>query len=190
MTNCYVTPMQVAACGQVMQLATPIRMWRLYRTEHREHGDGRGATGCRSCPAHARQIRARRAAVARWPSWRPRSPASTKTFLAQRLRQHARQNGSQLSDLHIRYQAQFAYIEGELGSRDRGYPSSGSATADQPRSGDSASTSPSTADTKTRIPPTGMTADTPKKALDCACGPYPGPLTLNPRKDLRGRPLK
>ena len=44
----------------------------------------------------------------------PAIPTSTKTSLAQRLRQHARQNWPQLTDLHIRYHGQFAYIEGEL----------------------------------------------------------------------------
>ena len=43
----------------------------------------------------------------------PAIPESTKTSLAQRLRAHARQNWPQLA-MHVRYRAQFAYVEGEL----------------------------------------------------------------------------
>jgi hypothetical protein len=44
----------------------------------------------------------------------PAIPESTKTSLAQRLRAHARQNWPQLAAVHVRYRAQFAYVEGEL----------------------------------------------------------------------------
>ena len=44
----------------------------------------------------------------------PVIPDSTKTSLAQRLRAHARQNWPQLAAVHVRYRAQFAYVEGEL----------------------------------------------------------------------------
>ncbi|MEV4017280.1 hypothetical protein AB0J35_42965 [Nonomuraea angiospora] len=44
----------------------------------------------------------------------PAIPESTKTSLAQRLRQHARHRWPQLAGLHVRYHGQFAYVEGEL----------------------------------------------------------------------------
>ena len=46
-------------------------------------------------------------------------PESTKTSLAQRLRAHAKQKWPQLAAVHVRYRAQFAYIEGELGDGER-----------------------------------------------------------------------
>lgn len=101
----------------------------------------------------------------------PAIPASTKTSLAQRLRQHARQNWPQLSDLHFRYHGQFAYIEGEL---------SGGARLPliRLRYGGSASIwgfglyLASSGKYENQILPTGMTAGTPQEALDCACGLY------------------
>jgi hypothetical protein len=44
----------------------------------------------------------------------PAIPDSTKTSLAQRLRAHAKDNWSQLTTIHVRYRASFAYIDGEL----------------------------------------------------------------------------
>jgi hypothetical protein len=41
-------------------------------------------------------------------------PESTKTSLAQRLREHARENWPQLATIHVRYRGQFAYVDGEL----------------------------------------------------------------------------
>ena len=41
----------------------------------------------------------------------PAIPDSTKTSLAQRLRQHARDRWPQLAGLHVRYHGQFAYVE-------------------------------------------------------------------------------
>ena len=49
----------------------------------------------------------------------PAIPESTKTSLAQRLREHARANWPQLARLHVRYRAQFAYVDGELGNGER-----------------------------------------------------------------------
>jgi hypothetical protein len=49
----------------------------------------------------------------------PAIPESTKTSLAQRLRAHARQNWPQLAAVHVRYRAQFAYVEGELADGER-----------------------------------------------------------------------
>lgn len=49
----------------------------------------------------------------------PAIPESTKTSLAQRLRAHARARWPQLAAVHVRYRAQFAYVEGELADGDR-----------------------------------------------------------------------
>jgi len=49
----------------------------------------------------------------------PAIPDSTKTSLAQRLRQHAADHWPQLTGLHVRYHGQFAYVEGELADGDR-----------------------------------------------------------------------
>jgi hypothetical protein len=101
----------------------------------------------------------------------PAIPASTKTSLAQRLRQHTRQHWPALTDLHIRYHGQFAYIEGELVTGER-------LPLIRLRYGGSASTwgfglyLASTGKYENQILPTGMTAGTPQEALDCACGLY------------------
>jgi hypothetical protein len=44
----------------------------------------------------------------------PAIPDSTKTSLAQRLRAHAKDTCPQLTTIHVRYRASFAYIDGEL----------------------------------------------------------------------------
>jgi hypothetical protein len=44
----------------------------------------------------------------------PAIPESTKTSLAQRLRAHAKNKWPQLTTVHVRYRAQFAYVAGEL----------------------------------------------------------------------------
>ena len=49
----------------------------------------------------------------------PAIPESTKTSLAQRLRAHAKANWPQLTTVHVRYRASFAYIDGELTDGDR-----------------------------------------------------------------------
>lgn len=49
----------------------------------------------------------------------PAIPESTKTSLAQRLREHAQANRPQLARVHVRYRAQFAYVEGELAGGER-----------------------------------------------------------------------
>ena len=100
-------------------------------------------------------------------------PAGTRTSLAQRLRQH----WPQLSDLHIRYHGQFAYIEGEL------------ATGDQLplirlRYGGSASTwgfglyLACSGKLENQILPAGMTARSPRLRLR----PLRRPLTRPPRE--------
>jgi len=49
----------------------------------------------------------------------PAIPESTKTSLAQRLRDHAGANWPQLAAIHVRYRGQFAYMDGELTSGER-----------------------------------------------------------------------
>ncbi|GGM51511.1 hypothetical protein GCM10011608_40550 [Micromonospora sonchi] len=49
----------------------------------------------------------------------PAIPESTKISLAQRLREHAKQNWSQLAAVHVRYHGQFAYVTGELADGDQ-----------------------------------------------------------------------
>jgi hypothetical protein len=44
----------------------------------------------------------------------PVIPESTKTSLAQRLRDRARQGWPQLAAVHVRYHGRFAYVTGEL----------------------------------------------------------------------------
>jgi hypothetical protein len=44
----------------------------------------------------------------------PAIPESTKTSLAQRLRARVKDAWPQLSTIHVRYRASFAYVEGEL----------------------------------------------------------------------------
>jgi hypothetical protein len=45
----------------------------------------------------------------------PKPPASTKTSLAARLREHARTRWPQLDAVQVRFRAEFAYIDGDLG---------------------------------------------------------------------------
>jgi hypothetical protein len=103
----------------------------------------------------------------------PVIPASTKTSLAQRLRQHACQNWPQLTGLHVRYHGQFAYVEGELADGQR-------LPLIRLRYGGSASTwgfglyLASSGKYENQILPTGFTAGSPQEALDCACGLYLG----------------
>ncbi|MGH3381191.1 MAG: hypothetical protein ACRDP6_41305 [Actinoallomurus sp.] len=122
-----------------------------------------------SCPGSRAEPR-RNGKIALMP---PAIPTSTKTSLAQRLRQHARQNWPQLSDLHIRYHGRFAYIEGELAAGQR-------LPLIRLRYGGSASIwgfglyLASSGKYENQILPTGMTAGTPQEALDCACNLYLG----------------
>jgi hypothetical protein len=103
----------------------------------------------------------------------PAIPASTKTSLAQRLRQHARQHWPQLTDLHIRYHGQFAYVEGELANGER-------LPLIRLRYGGSASIwgfglyLASSDKYENQILPTGIPVGTPQEALDCACDLYLG----------------
>jgi hypothetical protein len=101
----------------------------------------------------------------------PAIPASTKTSLAQRLRQHARDHWPQLVGLRVRYHGPFAYVEGELADGDRlpltrlrysgsaSYWGFGLYRASSGKYDD-------------QILPTGLPIGTPQEALDCARGLY------------------
>jgi len=103
----------------------------------------------------------------------PAIPDSTKTSLAQRLRQHARQHWPQLTGLHVRYHGQFAYVEGELADGQR-------LPLIRLRYGNSASIwgfglyLASSGKYENQILPTGLPIGSPQDALDCACGLYLG----------------
>ncbi|MET8355309.1 transposase [Micromonospora sp. NPDC005206] len=70
-------------------------------------------------PTSRAQQGARHAPMAGRMDAMPAIPESTMTSLAQRLRAHARENWPQLAAVHVRYRAQFAYVEGELGGGER-----------------------------------------------------------------------
>ncbi|WP_433660427.1 hypothetical protein ACQPW1_19890 [Nocardia sp. CA-128927] len=98
-------------------------------------------------------------------------PASTKTSLGQRLRQHARDHWPQLVELHIRFHAQFAYVEAELADGNR-------LPLLRLRYGSSASFwgfglyLASNDKYQDQILPSGLPIGSPQEALDCACGLY------------------
>jgi hypothetical protein len=98
-------------------------------------------------------------------------PDSTKTSLAQRLRQHARDHWPQLADLRVRYHGQFTYVEGELVDGDR-------LPLLRLRYNGSASSwgfglyLASSGKYENQILPTGLPIGTAQEALDCACDLY------------------
>jgi len=103
----------------------------------------------------------------------PSPPASTKTSLTQRLREHARSRWPELSTIHVRFRAGFAYVDGELadGTRLRlcRLRYGGSATRwgfALYRAGHD--------DYQHAALPSGPFAGSPEEALDCACGLYLG----------------
>ena len=98
-------------------------------------------------------------------------PASTKTSLGQRLREHARQRWPQLSGIGVRFRGQFAYVTGQLpdGSelplcrlRYVGYASTWGFAIYRA----------SHDDYQDNYLPSGQPSGTPEEALDCACGLY------------------
>lgn len=103
-------------------------------------------------------------------------PASTKSSLHQRLAQRARERWPTLTNINVRFRAQFAYVDAQLPDgqilplcrlRYGGTASRwGFAIylASQDRYEDS-------------VLPTGYTAGSPEEALDCACGLYLGDPT-------------
>jgi hypothetical protein len=98
-------------------------------------------------------------------------PDSTKTSLAQRLRQHARDHWPRLAGLHVRYHGQFVYVEGELADGDR-------LPLLRLRYNGSASTwgfglyLASSGKYENQILPTGLPIGTAQEAFDCACDLY------------------
>jgi hypothetical protein len=101
----------------------------------------------------------------------PTPPASTKSSLASRLTDHARQRWPQLANVQVRYRAGFAYVDGDLGDGELLHLCrlryGGSAT----RWG-FAIYRASHDDYQDSILPSGAFAGTPEEALDCACGLY------------------
>jgi hypothetical protein len=102
---------------------------------------------------------------------RPAPPASTKTSLGQRLREHARTRWPQLNSVQVRFRGQFAYVEGHLPDgevlplcrlRYGGYASSWGFAIYRA----------SHDDYQDSVLPSGQFAGTPEEALDCAGGLY------------------
>jgi hypothetical protein len=98
-------------------------------------------------------------------------PESTKTSLRQRLVAHAQIHWPQLSDLHIRHRAEFAYVNGVLADGTE-------LPLFRLRYGGSAHTwgfalyLASKDGYQDSFLPTGYPVGTPQEALDCACGLY------------------
>jgi hypothetical protein len=101
----------------------------------------------------------------------PTPPASTKSSLASRLTDHARQRWPQIAKVQVRFRAGFAYIDGDLGDGEH-------LRLCRLRYGGSASRwgfaiyRASHDDYQDSILPSGAFAGTPEEALDCACGLY------------------
>ena len=101
----------------------------------------------------------------------PAPPRSTKDSLSQRLSAHARTRWPELAGVHVRFRANFAYVDGL--ERDGSF-----LKLCRLRYGGSASTwgfaiyRASHDDYEDAFLPTGMPVGTPEEALDCACGLY------------------
>jgi hypothetical protein len=98
-------------------------------------------------------------------------PASTKSSLSYRLRQHARTRWPALAGLEVRFRGAFAYIDG--------HGTDGTTIKlCRLRYSGSASTwafalyRASHDDYQDSLLPNGMPAGSPEQALDCACGLY------------------
>ncbi len=98
-------------------------------------------------------------------------PASTKASLGQRLSQRARERWPDLSQVTVRFRAQFAYVDGQLANgevlplcrlRYGGYANSWGFAIYRA----------SHDDYQDSILPNGTFAGTAEDALDCACGLY------------------
>ena len=104
----------------------------------------------------------------------PAIPESTKTSLAQRLREHAKLKWPQLAAVDVRYRGQFAYADAHLADG-----------TIQPlirlRYGGSARHwgfglyLASSGKYEDQILPSGLPFGSPEEALDCACGLYLSP---------------
>lgn len=98
-------------------------------------------------------------------------PPSTKNSLTHRLHQHARSHWPQLSDIDVRFRANFAYVDGHL-------PDGTVLKLCRLRYGGSASRwgfaiyRASHDDYEDSFLPTGLRAGDPADALDCACWLY------------------
>lgn len=103
----------------------------------------------------------------------PAPPQSTKTSLAQRLRDHARDRWPQLARLEVRFRGSFAYVNGHLADGD-----GDALPLCRLRYGGSASQwgvalyRASHDDYQDSVLPNGRLAGSPEEALDCACGLY------------------
>jgi hypothetical protein len=103
----------------------------------------------------------------------PTPPASTKSSLTSRLRDHARTRWPQLDAVRVRFRAGFAYVDGDLGDGEM-------VKLCRLRYGGSASSwgfaiyRASHDDYQDAILPSGALAGSPEQALDCACGLYLG----------------
>ena len=101
----------------------------------------------------------------------PTPPASTKTSLAQRLNDHARNRWPALDNVAVRFRGQFAYLDAHLTDGDI-------MPLCRLRYGGSASSwgfaiyLASRDGYEDSILPNGHTAGSPEDALDCACGLY------------------
>jgi hypothetical protein len=98
-------------------------------------------------------------------------PASTRSSLQQRLNQRARDRSPTLTNVGVRFRAQFAYVDGHL-------PDGQVLPLCRLRYGGTASRwgfavyLASKDGYQDTVLPTGYTAGTPEEALDCACGLY------------------
>jgi hypothetical protein len=98
-------------------------------------------------------------------------PDSTKTSLGQRLRERQRERWPGLAGVHVRFRGGFAYVDGELPSREvlplcrLRYTGSASmwGFAIYLASRDGYQDS---------VLPSGLPVGNPQEALDCACGLY------------------
>ena len=103
-------------------------------------------------------------------------PTSTQTSLRQRLTSHAQQRWPQISQIHTRYRANFAYIDAVLADREQ-------LRLCRLRYGGSAHQwgfaiyRASHEDYEDSYLPTGYPVGTAEEALDTACGLYLGDPT-------------
>jgi hypothetical protein len=103
----------------------------------------------------------------------PTIPASTKVSLRQRLATHAARRWPALVEVHVRYRAGFAYVEGELPDGDR-IPLMRLRYGGSAHQWGFALWLASRDGYEDNVLPTGLPAGTAEEALDCACGLYLG----------------
>ena len=101
----------------------------------------------------------------------PTIPESTKASLRHRLTAHARAHWPALADLHVRYRAGFAYVEGELPDGDR-IPLTRLRYGGSAHQWGFALWLASKDGYEDNVLPTGLPVGTAEEALDCACGLY------------------